>query len=82
MIVNYDDIKKIDGRKIIPVDVITGGSPCQDFSTAGSCEGLEGSRSCLFLEMIRVIREMRLTSHKPRFVVFENVPGNTALQRR
>lgn len=75
MIVNYGDIKKIDGSKIIPVDVITGGSPCQDFSTAGSGEGLEGSRSCLFLEMIRVIREMRVTSHKPRFVVFENVPG-------
>ena len=75
MIVNYGDITKIDGRKIIPVDVITGGSPCQDFSTVGSGEGLEGDRSCLFLEMIRVIREMRITSHKPRFVVFENVPG-------
>ncbi len=75
MIVNYGDITKIDGSKIIPVDVITGGSPCQDFSTAGSGEGLEGSRSSLFLDMIRVIREMRVTAHKPRFVVFENVPG-------
>lgn len=75
MTINYGDITKIDGSKIIPVDVITGGSPCQDFSTAGSGEGLEGDHSCLFLEMIRVIREMRITSHKPRFVVFENVPG-------
>ena len=75
MIVNYGDITKIDGSKIIPVDVITGGSPCQDFSTAGSGEGLEGSRSSLFLDMIRVIREMRVTAHKPRFVIFENVPG-------
>lgn len=75
MIVNYGDIKKIDGSKIIPVDVITGGSPCQDFSTAGTGEGLEGSRSSLFLDMIRVIQEMRVTAHKPRFVIFENVPG-------
>jgi site-specific DNA-cytosine methylase len=75
MIINYGDITKIDGSKIIPVDVITGGSPCQDFSTAGLGKGLEGSRSSLFLDMIRVIKEMRLASHKPRFVVFENVPG-------
>lgn len=75
MIVNYGDITKIDGSKIVPVDVITGGSPCQDFSTAGTGEGLEGDSSRLFLEMIRVVRKMRLTSHKPRFVVFENVPG-------
>lgn len=75
MTINYGDITKIDGRELPPVDVITGGSPCQDFSTAGSGEGLEGDSSRLFLEMIRVIKEMRLASHKPRFVVFENVPG-------
>lgn len=72
------DIKQIDGAKIEPVDVITFGSPCQDLSTAGKQTGLiDGERSSLFFEAIRIIREMReATDGKyPRYAVWENVPG-------
>ena len=72
------DIKQIDGAKIEPVDVITFGSPCQDLSTAGKHAGLiDGERSSLFFEAIRIIREMReATNGKyPRYAVWENVPG-------
>lgn len=72
------DIKQIDGAKIEPVDVITFGSPCQDLSTAGKQAGLiDGERSNLFFEAIRIIREMReATDGKyPRYAVWENVPG-------
>lgn len=72
------DIKQIDGAKIEPVDVITFGSPCQDLSTAGRQAGLiNGERSSLFFEAIRIIREMReATDGKyPRYAVWENVPG-------
>ena len=72
------DIKQIDGAKIEPVDVITFGSPCQDLSTAGKQTGLiDGERSSLFFEAIRIIREMReATNGKyPRYAVWENVPG-------
>ena len=72
------DIKQIDGAKIEPVDVITFGSPCQDMSTAGKQTGLiDGERSSLFFEAIRIIREMReATDGKyPRYAVWENVPG-------
>jgi DNA (cytosine-5)-methyltransferase 1 len=53
------DITKINGAEIEPVDVITGGSPCQDLSVAGKRAGLAGERSGLFMEQIRVIKEMR-----------------------
>lgn len=72
------DIKQIDGAKIEPVDVITFGSPCQDLSTAGRQAGLiDGERSSLFFEALRIIREMReATDGKyPRYAVWENVPG-------
>lgn len=71
------DITKLNGASIPPVYVVTGGSPCQDLSVAGNRAGLDGTRSGLFLEMIRVIKEMRDESgnRTPRFVVFENVPG-------
>ena len=81
------DITKINGAEISPVDVITGGSPCQDLSVAGKRAGLDGSRSGLFMEMIRVIKEMREHDRecgradellRPRFVVWENVPGATS----
>ena len=56
---HYGDIPKLHGYDIEPVDVIVGGSPCQDLSIAGKREGLqEGKRSSLFYEQIRVIREM------------------------
>lgn len=75
------DITKIDGHKVPIVDVICGGSPCQDLSIAGLRKGLDGERSGLFLEMIRVIKEMhdecRRTNKpiRPRWMVFENVCG-------
>lgn len=71
-------ILDIKGGEIEPVDIICGGSPCQDLSVAGQQKGLiEGERSNLFFEMIRVIREMREATHGryPRFVIWENVPG-------
>lgn len=76
------DITKINGAEIDPVDIIAGGSPCQDLSVAGRRAGLEGKRSGLFMEQIRVIKEMRNESIKradkhirPRYAVWENVPG-------
>lgn len=69
------DISKLNGAELEPVDIITGGSPCQDMSIAGKREGLDGSRSGLFHEQIRIITEMRKAHGKPRFMVWENVPG-------
>ncbi len=75
------DITKINGSEIEPVDIITFGSPCQDLSVAGKRAGLAGERSGLFMEAVRIIREMRDTHDKanepiqPRFAVWENVPG-------
>jgi hypothetical protein len=78
------DITKIDGAKIPVVDCIVGGSPCQDLSVAGKREGLDGERSGLFMEQIRVVKEMREHDRstgrtgefiRPRWMVWENVPG-------
>lgn len=71
------DISKIHGAEIDPVDIITFGSPCQDMSTAGKRAGLDGSRSGLFREAIRIIKEMRCATdgRYPRYIVWENVPG-------
>lgn len=72
------DITKISGAEIEPVDIVTFGSPCQDLSAAGAQKGLvEGKRSCLFFEAIRIICEMREATHGkyPRYAVWENVPG-------
>ena len=73
----YGDITKLSGYDLEPVDLIVGGSPCQNLSIAGNRKGLEGSESGLFLEMIRIIREMREATHGiyPRFALWENVPG-------
>lgn len=70
-------VTDIDGGKIEPTDVITFGSPCQDLSVAGKRAGLDGNRSGLFREAIRIILEMlEATNRKyPRFVIWENVPG-------
>lgn len=75
--IHLGDITKIDGSKILPVDVIIGGSPCQDLSIAGKREGLSGERSGLFMEQIRIIKEMhkKYGTTYPRFMVWENVPG-------
>lgn len=71
------DILAIDGRKATPVDIITFGSPCQDLSVAGKRAGLAGERSGLFMEAVRIIKEMRdaTDGRSPRFAVWENVPG-------
>ena len=84
------DITKIDGHNIPLVDIVTGGSPCQDLSVAGKRAGLDGERSGLFIEQIRIIKEMRDESTKrlrsrgsafdircvqPRYMVWENVCG-------
>ena len=84
------DITKLDGHKVPLVDIVTGGSPCQDLSVAGKRAGLVGERSGLFMEQIRIIKEMRDESTKqlrsrgatfdirhiqPRYMVWENVPG-------
>ncbi len=71
------DISTINGAEIKPVDIITFGSPCTDMSVAGKRAGLIGSQSVLFYEAIRIIKEMRSATNgeKPRFIVWENVPG-------
>ena len=71
------DINKINGAEIEPVDIITFGSPCQDLSVAGKRTGLNGQRSGLFMEAIRIIKEMREATNDtyPRYAVWENVPG-------
>jgi DNA (cytosine-5)-methyltransferase 1 len=78
------DITKINGAEIEIVDVITGGSPCQDLSIAGKRAGLAGARSGLFMEQVRIVKEMREHDRangrtgdmvRPRFMVWENVPG-------
>lgn len=66
------------------MDCVTGGSPCPDFSVAGKRTGLAGERSGLFMEQIRIVREMRQHDResgrtgwmvRPRYMVWENVPG-------
>jgi DNA (cytosine-5)-methyltransferase 1 len=71
------DITKINGALVKPVDIICGGSPCQDLSIAGKRAGLAGERSGLYMEQIRIIREMRAATNNtyPRYMVWENVPG-------
>lgn len=69
------DITLIHGNEIEPVDCIIGGSPCQDLSVAGKRAGLSGERSGLFVEQIRIVKEMRKRYEKPRYMVWENVPG-------
>ena len=87
---HFGDITKLNGADLPIVDIITGGSPCQDLSVAGKRAGLAGERSGLFMEQIRIIKEMRehdkleqLRSGRanddirlrPRYMVWENVPG-------
>ena len=82
--VHMGDITKLDGAKLPPVDVICGGSPCQDLSVAGNRRGMAGERSGLFMEQVRIVKEMREADRgrgipdylvRPRYLVWENVPG-------
>lgn len=72
---HYGNISAMDGGKIEPVDIITFGSPCQDMSVAGRRDGLDGKRSSLFYEAVRIIKEMRCATggSYPRYIVWENV---------
>ncbi len=74
---HYGDVSSLNGAELPPVDIITFGSPCQDMSIAGKRNGLGGSRSSLFYEAVRIIKEMRCATDGkyPRFCVWENVPG-------
>ena len=79
------DISKVNGAEIEPVDVITFGSPCQDLSVAGRQAGMKHqsngdsmtTRSGLFIEAVRIIKEMRRATNDkyPKFAIWENVPG-------
>ena len=71
------DITQLHGGMIPPVDILTFGSPCQGLSLAGRRLGLADERSGLFMEAIRIIREMQEATHGkyPQFAIFENVPG-------
>ena len=75
--VHLGDITRLHGGTIPPVDILTFGSPCQGLSLAGRRLGLADERSGLFMEAIRIIREMQEATHGkyPQFAIFENVPG-------
>ena len=82
--IHLGDITKIDGKRIDPIDVIVGGSPCQDLSVAGKRAGLAGERSGLYMEQIKLTKELRQQdaergkpAHicRPRYFIWENVPG-------
>lgn len=70
-VTQHEDVRQIGKHNLPPIDVLIGGFPCQDLSVAGQRKGLQGgTRSGLFYELARIAVELR-----PRFVVFENVPG-------
>ena len=82
--IHLGDITKISGYAAPIVDCIIGGSPCQDLSVAGKRAGLDGERSGLYMEQIRIVKEMREQDERngrtgvnvrPRYMVWENVPG-------
>ena len=83
--VQVGDITKLNGADLPPVDIICGGSPCQDCSVAsGTRAGLQGARSGLFFEQIRITTELRDADIlrgrtgklvRPRYFCWENVPG-------
>lgn len=82
--IHVGDITKLNGASLPIVDIICGGSPCQDLSIAGQRRGLAGERSGLFMEQVRIVKEMRKVDEeqgvsdylvRPRYLVWENVPG-------
>ena len=83
--IQLGDIANVSGAEMPPVDILTNSSPCQDLSVAGKRAGLDGERSGLFLEVIRITKEMRNADKirsersveyiQPRFWCWENVPG-------
>ena len=89
--IHYGDITKISGYDVPIADCVIGGSPCQDLSVAGKRAGLDGERSGLFMEQIRITKEMRENDRRnngrsgehirPRFLLWENVPGALSSNR-
>ena len=82
--IHMGDITKLNGAELPPVTILCGGSPCQDLSVAGARAGLSGERSGLFMEQIRIVKEMRNADRergrigvdvRPRYLCWENVPG-------
>ena len=82
--IHMGDITKLNGAELPPVTILCGGSPCQDLSVAGARAGLSGERSGLFMEQIRIVKEMRMADRergrigvdvRPRYLCWENVPG-------
>jgi len=73
----WGDVSEVNGADLPPADVITYGFPCQDLSVAGARAGLDGDRSNLFFQAVRIIKEMRAATNGryPTFAVAENVPG-------
>ncbi len=69
-VARHNDVKEVSGFDLEPVDVLVGGFPCQDLSTAGKRAGLAGERSGLFTEFVRIADEVA-----PSWIVVENVPG-------
>lgn len=66
----FEDVREVGARNLAPVDLVCGGFPCQDLSSAGRGAGIDGARSGLWSEFARIVRELR-----PRYVVVENVPA-------
>ena len=75
--IHYLNVCDVSGSSVDPVDIITFGSPCQDLSIAGKQKGLSGNRSGLFMEAVRIIKEMRESTggEYPKYALWENVPG-------
>ena len=79
--IHVGDTTKLNGVELPPVDIICGGSPCQDLSVAGARAGLAGARSGLFMEQVRLVKEMRNADEqrgraghavRPRYMLWEN----------
>ena len=73
----FEDVRSVNGADLPAVDLIAFGSPCQDLSVAGKRSGLDGERSGLYFEGIRIIKEMREKTNGefPKWAIWENVPG-------
>jgi DNA (cytosine-5)-methyltransferase 1 len=73
----FEDVRDVNGADLPPVDLISFGSPCQDLSVAGKRSGLDGDRSGLYFEGVRIIKEMREATNGefPKWAIWENVPG-------
>jgi len=76
----YGDVQEMDGREVVashgPVDLVSGGAPCQDLSVAGKRAGLDGSRSVLFYDLVRIWEETGAT-----YCLYENVLGALSSQK-